>query len=71
MRKQFVFLAHGMGRHPTDEWAKPWTEVIYENLRQYAPYTDLSNEELAKDHLELIPLNYDEVFEKSFRVQQT
>lgn len=65
--RSLLFVVHGMGRHEESVWADPWKRRIYENLRRYAPYEGRSDDELAKDVLEIRPVSYDQVFEDQFR----
>ncbi len=67
MAKQFVFVVHGMGTYPADTWAEPWKQALYENLRLYKPYVGMDDSQIEAEHLEILPISYDAVFEDGFR----
>lgn len=62
MPRKFIFLVHGVGRHPEGQWHIPWKNAILKALRNYAPYKTMSDVELDKV-LAFVPINYDSIFE--------
>jgi hypothetical protein len=60
--KYVIFFVHGMGDHPKNDWAEPWTTQFKKLVRQYEGCKSIPS---AK--IDLVPLNYDEVFQKHFR----
>lgn len=63
MPRQYVFVVHGMGLHPTGTGLAPFREAILAALGQYAPFTGLEDEEIERTYLRLVPLSYDDIFE--------
>lgn len=66
MAKNHLFLIHGIGRHEKGWSDTTWQPCILENLKAFAPYTDMSPEEIDND-LHFFEVTYDAVLDKSYR----
>jgi len=63
MARQYVFLFHGMGLHPKDEWAGSFKTTIHDALQNYAPFRGMSAASVEKQFLRFIPIGYDDIFQ--------
>ncbi len=63
MARTYLFLVHGVGKHPAATWADPWKRVLIDKLRRFAPYTAMSPEAIERDCLRCVPVGYDAIFE--------
>lgn len=63
MARTYLFLVHGVGKHPADTWAEPWKRVLIDKLRTFEPFAQKSHEEFERDSLRIVPVGYDAIFE--------
>lgn len=63
MARTYLFLVHGVGKHPAETWSDSWKRVLIDKLRTYAPYKERSPEAIERDTIRFIDVGYDSVFE--------
>ncbi len=63
MARQYVFLVHGLGLHPAEDWDKSFKDTIHAALQNYAPFKGKSANDIEDEYLRFIPISYDDIFE--------
>jgi hypothetical protein len=63
MARTYLFLVHGVGKHPADTWADSWKQVLIEKLKRFPPYSGMTNAHIEKEVLCFVPISYDSIFE--------
>lgn len=62
MARPYMFLVHGVGKHPAG-WDSSWKAALIGELQRYAPYEEMTAEEIESDVIAFVPIGYDEIFE--------
>ena len=63
MARSYVFLVHGVGKHPAGTWADSWKSSLIKELQRYAPYRNLTPTQIESEVIAFRPISYDSVFE--------